>query len=212
MAEPKYVIATIKLPIEMLADGTFKTHADRADIGFLPCSSLPTINTELNSSAFYKLQELIGLEISGDDSPRSLKKTQETIELNDTPLFVFKRIDEMGECSVEVEKELLSSSERLNSVAFGTEAKELRSIAVTDTEPVAFGSEAKVSGVTDTVSPTLRPVDEPLETTETNAIINEVLKLFIKKGEINQTTKRSLSTTFKTYPKSNHNFSSKKRS
>jgi hypothetical protein len=203
MVEPKYVIATIKLPIEMLADGTFKTHADRADIGFVPCGSLPPINTELNSSAFDKLQELIGLK----------KSTETTIEINDSPMFVFKKIDEIGEFH------------RLTPLSGQNVHKELSrspSDATTsdDINPDSANRNVEVmqelcnSDVNATVCALDEPV-EPLESVESNdsvAIINEVLKLFIKKDEMNQNTKRSLSTTFKTYPKSNHNFSSKKRS
>ncbi len=203
MAEPKYVIATIKLPIEMLADGTFKTHADRADIGFVPCGSLPPINTELNSSAFDKLQELIGL-----------KTTQETIEINDSPMFVFKKIDEMGEFhrltpfsgqNVPTKELSRSPSDATTSVDINPESAN-RNVEVIQ--------ELHSSEVTDTVYATACPLEsnESVESVEPNAIINEVLKLFIKKDEMNQKTKRSLSTTFKTYPKSNHNFSSKKRS
>jgi hypothetical protein len=225
MAEAKYVIATIKLPIEMLADGTFKTHADRADIGFLPCGSLPPINTELNSSAFDKLQELLGQTPSTEFSRSttmlrsnisgSLQTTNEKIEISDSPMFVFKKID----LERDVDAVIASQGERINSV---------------DTAPICDTTEPEPEQEPE-------PEPEPAQNTNKSAIINEVLNsfdnamthvygvqsltydgashrvrlapnLFIKKEELqNKTPKRSLSTTFKTRPKQVHHFSSKKR-
>jgi len=193
MAEPKYVIATIKLPIEMLADGTFKTHADRADIGFLPCGSLPPINTELNSSAFDKLQELIRLDRGAS--------RMSSIEINDSPMFVFKKIDSGASRSVSV-------GERLNSVAA---AKEFESIAKINNEGCGR-DEITEQRDADSVADDSEELPEQKQETEPAAIIDEVLKLFIKKDEINKKTSRCLNTSFKTRSKSSRSFSSKNRS
>jgi len=198
MAEPKYVIATIKLPIEMLADGTFKTHADRADIGFVPCGSLPPINTELNSSAFDKLQELIGL-----DRGASRKSS---IEINDSPMFVFKKIDST-ESVAKINNEEVSGPNEITaqrdtelifeSLAPGTVVDSVCDAVITQLDEVT-GAESNLV--------------EPKQETEQAAIIDEVLKLFIKKEEINKKTTRSLSTSFKTRSKSSRSFTSKNRS
>lgn len=55
----KYVIANIRLPVEMLEDGTMKTHTDRADIQFETCDELPPINQTQNMTAFANLQDIL---------------------------------------------------------------------------------------------------------------------------------------------------------
>jgi hypothetical protein len=55
----KYVIANIRLPVEMLEDGTMKTHTDRADIQFETCYELPPINKTQNMTAFSNLQDIL---------------------------------------------------------------------------------------------------------------------------------------------------------
>jgi len=39
----KYIIARIELPVEIMSDGSFHTHTDRAQLDFLKCDQLPPI-------------------------------------------------------------------------------------------------------------------------------------------------------------------------
>ena len=110
MSNNKYIVATIKLPIEMLSDGTFKTNSDRADISFLQCASLPPINTNLNTSAFDKLQELIG-----QNRPSASPSAEEIL---DSPLFVFRKIN-TPTCKQESEEQ--ECSEKPDTVYSDTE-------------------------------------------------------------------------------------------
>lgn len=49
MTSTTYIIANIKLLIEMSEDGTYQIHEDRTQIEFNPCEDLPPIRTNENN-------------------------------------------------------------------------------------------------------------------------------------------------------------------
>jgi len=56
-----YVIAVIRLPLEVHLDGTFTTLNDNIDFEFIPIKELPPKNVNGMEMASIKLDEIIGL-------------------------------------------------------------------------------------------------------------------------------------------------------
>ena len=98
--QKKYLIANIKIPMEISQDGKYESLTDYLTIDFIKCNKLPEIPMNLSQTALktYKsmIDELFSLPKEDDSSIPKEDDSSITDDIQlDTPLKLFVNIDEI---------------------------------------------------------------------------------------------------------------------